>query len=100
MSDLSTHNCKYPGCENEARADRGRYSYCDVHQGMGAKLKEAKEGKAAELKALLSLAKRVDRAHGKAATATRHALALKAEADAIALEYQQKLLEIMRDEQS
>jgi hypothetical protein len=65
----TTHYCKFPGCTNEAASPVGRYSYCAEHQNRPDRPAPARPAAqpdsgaatAAELRALMTLAKKVDR---------------------------------------
>lgn len=107
----TTHYCKQPGCDAEARSSVGRYSYCDYHGELRAKAAAAgqlrpgsKPGpKAAgefeqKVNELKRLARDRDRLYRLAESATRKALAAKKAADDAAEAFKQAARDLTSDE--
>lgn len=94
----TTHYCKAPGCENEAKSPVGRYAYCAEHQGTARPAAASRNGSASSvgsteqaLRDLVALAKSVDRAKAKAEKLRGDANQADKDADALEVEYRDAL---------
>lgn len=95
----TTHYCKQPGCTNEAASPVGRYSYCAEHQNRADRpaprppvgQPDTAATTTAELRNLITLAKKVDRETRKAERAQQTADHARRCAEKLRREYREAL---------
>lgn len=121
QSATATIDCRWPGCTNEAKSDRGIYAYlCETHieekrrtgvtpafdrpvNGGGPRPAPVRvrdvsgDGFEAKVKELAKLGREADRAREKAKDATEKALAAKRRADLLEQAFRVRTRELMGD---